>query len=108
MEPQVTPLHIMMLMHYNGCCTPYALYDHGHRRSRAVSQYRAELCAWGLIKPIKLDGNIVRDDPDRFSDTTAEQDDVGLYGATDRGKVLITAMCALPLPESITEWRMPT
>lgn len=68
----MTPLHIMLMIHYSVNVKEYALEEPSHRRSQSVQDYRAELVAMGLLTPV------TQTDPDKAQ-----------YAATETGRQYI-------------------
>ena len=96
----MTPLHLMMLLHYHAVCgEPYAVREPYHRYSPAVCEYRNELFRRGLIKPVVVRGNSVVDDNARWAkllkQTSLVNFDHGLFTTTKRGAELIQILCNL-------------
>lgn len=82
----MTPLHITMLLHYHAIAEPYALRNPTHATSPAVREFREQLLKWDLIH---------------------EDDGPSGYRTTERGKTYIDGLCNLPLPISVTTWKIP-
>jgi hypothetical protein len=94
----MTPLHIMMLLHYYAVAEPYSIRNDKHRFSSAVRDYRLDLYRRGLIQPITDDGSryVVVDEPRAkvFAEfDPAVRNDHGHYGATAKGKALVDKLC---------------
>lgn len=96
----MTPLHLMMLLHYHAISEPYAVREPGHRYSPAVCDYRTELFRWKLIVPIVVTDNksIVVDTArmNRFNERPALVNfDHGLFTTTKYGAALVQELCNL-------------
>lgn len=78
----MTPSDIEVLIHYHVCPRP-----HPRLGSIDVSDAIRYFLAKGLIQPDPCVPNV--------------------YKTTEGGQVLIDALCAVPLPFQVTEWRMP-
>lgn len=83
----MTPLHVKILLHYYATSSRvYAADNRAHATASATVEYKSELCQWGLIEP---------------TDMASEAD----YKITERGTVLVKAICNTPLP--VQKWVMP-
>lgn len=80
-----TPLQLLMLLHYSFAVEPYSKDNRIHATSPAVTTQRAELIKMELL----------------MTDDTRESG----YVLTERGRVLIEALQATPLP--VQRWSMP-
>jgi len=85
-------MKIAMLMHFYGCCDPFA--PECTRTSPAYTQFVKELLRDGLIeRPTKQQ----------------RQDYPGwAYKTTAKGDVMVNAICTTPQPVERTRWVMPT
>lgn len=81
----MTPLQIVMMLHYYAIAEPYAYRDPCHANSEAVRKQRDRLVSFELIEP----------DPNSRSG----------YRATERGVAYVEALERTPLP--IKKWVMP-
>lgn len=81
----LTPLQIMMIMHYQGIAEPYACRQPEHANSRAVSGQRTELVALDLLQ--------------------CEIESPSGYRITERGAAYVEMLCNTPLP--ICKWVAP-
>lgn len=81
----MSPLHIQLILHYHISPEPYAQHEPQHAKSLAVTEYRAQLLHHGLLEHWA-------DGPDSVK-------------VTERGKVYIEGLRAVPLP--IQKWVMP-
>ena len=83
----MTPLHVQILLHYQGRPTPYSAENRDHQLAPATVEYHADLVRDGLL--------------DRLADPNE-------YGCsfliTDRGRALVTAICNTPLPQLVKVW----
>lgn len=81
----MTPLQLMMMLHYHAISAPYAEHDPCHAKSSAVKSQRDELVASGLL----------------------EHTDAGFSGflVTARGAAYVKALQDMPLP--VCTWVIP-
>lgn len=46
---QITPLHLVLMLHYHHVAEPYSKNNPEHANSPAVKQFTRNLVSWGLI-----------------------------------------------------------
>ncbi len=77
----MTPLHLMILLHYYGSAEEYARRDPEHANSDAVVRFKLDLEGWGLLEAVTT------------GDATSAR-----WRTTDRGNAHVEKLKALPLP----------
>lgn len=77
----MSPMMIRVMLHFYAMREPYS----GPDSAKAANQAIAELCSYGLLK----------ESPDTIND----------YVATDKGRVYVEALIAVPLP--VQTWVIP-
>jgi hypothetical protein len=80
----VTPLHIHLMLHFYAIAEPYIPAP---RSSIASVKFTQQLINMGLISVSETSENGFR--------------------CTERGECYVEALKKLPLPEAVTEWRIP-
>ena len=82
----MTPLQVMMMLHYNGIAEPYAKNEPAHATSPAVTSQRYELCHEGLLAQDVHSGSG--------------------WKTTDRGRAYVEHVCAVQTP--VCMWVQPS
>jgi hypothetical protein len=83
----ITPLQLMMLMHYRALHEPYSAHNQEHANSSAVRSQRQDLISHGLLR------------------VTAHK--TRGYEITERGEAHVQAMLKVPFPVLETHWVTP-
>lgn len=96
-EAHMTPLHILIGIHYASRVCPYGESEPEHRYSKAVRAYTEDLVRAGLLTPREPDGDDV---PEHVRNTAA-------YAATDGLRMWVDALTDVPLPKLRTAWTHP-
>ena len=96
-EAHMTPLHILIGIHYAARPAPYGESEPEHRYSRAVRAYTADLVRAGLLTPREPDGDGV---PEHIRNTAE-------YAATDGLRMWVDALMDVPLPKLRAAWTHP-
>jgi hypothetical protein len=94
----MTPLHILIGIHYASRPCPYSESEPEHRYSQAVRSYTEELVRAGLLTKREPDG----DDVPEHARNTAE------FAATDGLRMWVDALTDVPLPKLREAWVHPT
>ena len=97
-EVPMTPLHILIGIHYYSRPIPYAWDRPEERYSKAVRAYTEDLVRAGLLTRREPDG----DDVSEHIRNTAE------YAATEGLRMWVDALTDVPLPKLRTAWVHPT
>ena len=93
----MTPLHILIAIHYHCHPYPYAEDEPEHRYSEMTRRYTEQLVAAGLLVPREPDGEDVPED----RRNTAE------YEPTQGCHMYVDALCTIPLPKRGAAWMHP-
>lgn len=93
----MTPLHILIGIHYHSRPVPYAWDRPEERFSKAVRAYTEDLVRAGLLTPREPDGDDV---PEHIRNTAA-------YAATDGLRMWVDALTDVPLPKLREAWTHP-
>lgn len=93
----MTPLHILIGIHYASRPAPYAESEPEHRYSKAVRAYTEDLVRAGLLTPREPDTDDV---PEHVRNTAA-------YAATDGLRMWVDALTDVPLPKLREAWTHP-
>lgn len=93
----MTPLHILIGIHYATRLCPYAENDPEHRYSRAVRDYTAALVRAGMLIPRTPDGPEVSE----HVRNTAE------YAPSDGLRMWVDVLADVPFPKLRTAWTHP-
>lgn len=87
----MTPLHVMIMIHYYASNRAYAWHSPEHRRSEAVREYTAQLRELGYLRRYT-----VGEYESRWgSAPNVAVDDRAQYVATDAGKSYVGRLCAV-------------
>jgi hypothetical protein len=93
----MTPLHILIGIHYAARVCPYGESEPEHRYSQAVRAYTEDLVRAGLLTPRAPDGPNI---PEHIRNTAA-------YAPTEGLRMWVDALTDMPIPKLREAWIHP-